>query len=233
MLVVVPIVTAQLRRTGDPVAAPVSRVVLVLLGLQLLLGPGASWLASHRSGFPVSSHGHRPAGGAPARGQPHPGGDRDPGRESRGVEARPAAPGPLASFAGPALGSPASGPRGHDPDRSHRRRGRARDRRRVVTDLIALTKPRGVLMILVTTVVGYYVGLTGAPDYARVIHLLIGTLLAAGGTLALNQYWERDVDARMERTRVRPCPTVGCAARGVALRRAVTVAGSAIWPGRS
>ena len=62
----------------------------------------------------------------------------------------------------------------------------ARDRRRVVTDLIALTKPRVVLMILVTTVVGYYVGLTGAPDYARVIHLLIGTLLAAGGTLALN-----------------------------------------------
>ena len=82
----------------------------------------------------------------------------------------------------------------------------ARDRRRVVTDLIALTKPRVVLMILVTTVVGYYVGLTGAPDYARVIHLLIGTLLAAGGTLALNQYWERDVDARMERTRVRPLP---------------------------
>ena len=38
----------------------------------------------------------------------------------------------------------------------------ARDRRRVVTDLIALTKPRVVLMILVTTVVGYYVGLRRA-----------------------------------------------------------------------
>src|SRR5438067_546744 len=37
-------------------------------------------------------------------------------------------------------------------------------------------------------------------------HLLIGTLLAAGGTLALNQYLERDVDARMERTRRRPLP---------------------------
>ena len=57
----------------------------------------------------------------------------------------------------------------------------ARDRRRVVTDLIALTKPRVVLMILVTTVVGYYVGLSGAPDYARLVHLLVGTLLAAGG----------------------------------------------------
>jgi protoheme IX farnesyltransferase len=81
-----------------------------------------------------------------------------------------------------------------------------RERRRVAADLIALTKPRVVLMVLVTTVVGYYVGLTGAPDYARLVHLLIGTMLAAGGTLALNQYWERDVDARMDRTRVRPLP---------------------------
>jgi heme o synthase len=81
-----------------------------------------------------------------------------------------------------------------------------RERRRVAADLIALTKPRVVLMVLVTTVVGYYVGLTGAPDYVRLVHLLIGTMLAAAGTLALNQYWERDVDARMERTRGRPLP---------------------------
>src|SRR5881296_3815988 len=82
----------------------------------------------------------------------------------------------------------------------------ARDRRRVVVDLLSLTKPRVVLMVMVTTAVGYYVGLTGAPDYLRLVHLLIGTMLAAGGTLALNQYWERDVDARMDRTRVRPLP---------------------------
>jgi protoheme IX farnesyltransferase len=81
-----------------------------------------------------------------------------------------------------------------------------RERRRVAADLVALTKPRVVLMVLVTTVVGYYVGLTAAPDYVRVIHLLIGTMLAAGGTLALNQYWERDVDALMNRTRERPLP---------------------------
>ena len=81
-----------------------------------------------------------------------------------------------------------------------------RERRRVVADLMALTKPRVVLMILVTTVVGYYVGLVGAPDYARLVHLLVGTALAAGGTLALNMYWERDVDALMERTRLRPLP---------------------------
>jgi len=81
-----------------------------------------------------------------------------------------------------------------------------RDRRRVLGDLVTLTKPRVVLMVLVTTLVGYYVGLAGAPDWARLVHLAVGTVLAAGGTLALNQYWERDVDARMERTRARPLP---------------------------
>ena len=81
-----------------------------------------------------------------------------------------------------------------------------RTRRHVVADLVALTKPRVVLMVLVTTLVGYYVGLTAAPDWARLVHLVIGTFLAASGTLALNQYWERDVDARMERTRTRPLP---------------------------
>ena len=76
----------------------------------------------------------------------------------------------------------------------------------MLADLAALAKPRVVLMIVVTTLVGYYVGLTGAADWARLLHLAVGTILAAGGTLALNQYWEREVDARMERTRTRPLP---------------------------
>jgi heme o synthase len=82
----------------------------------------------------------------------------------------------------------------------------ARERRKVLTDLVALTKPRVVLMVLVTTLIGYYVALSGPADWVRVVHLVIGTVLAAGGTLALNQYWERDIDARMERTRLRPLP---------------------------
>jgi protoheme IX farnesyltransferase len=82
----------------------------------------------------------------------------------------------------------------------------ARDRRQVAADLLALTKPRVVVMVLVTTLVGYYVGLSGTPDYVRMLHLIVGTILAAGGTLALNQYWERRLDARMERTRTRPLP---------------------------
>ncbi len=82
----------------------------------------------------------------------------------------------------------------------------ARDRRQVLADLVALTKPRVVVMVLVTTLVGYYVALAGPPEYGRMLHLLLGTLLAAAGTLALNQYWEHEIDARMERTRIRPVP---------------------------
>jgi heme o synthase len=81
-----------------------------------------------------------------------------------------------------------------------------RDRSQVARDLVALSKPRVLLMVLASTLAGYFVALDGPPDLARVIHVLIGTFLAAGGTLALNQYVERDVDALMERTRRRPLP---------------------------
>ncbi len=73
-------------------------------------------------------------------------------------------------------------------------------------DFLALTRPRVVVMVLVTTLVGFYLASVGAPDYVRLVHTLIGIALAAGGTLALNQYLERDVDARMKRTRLRPLP---------------------------
>ena len=81
-----------------------------------------------------------------------------------------------------------------------------RDRSQVARDLVALSKPRVLLMVLASTLAGYFVALDGPPDLARVVHVLIGTFMAAGGTLALNQYVERDVDALMERTRRRPLP---------------------------
>ena len=73
-------------------------------------------------------------------------------------------------------------------------------------DFLALTRPRVVVMVLVTTLVGFYLASWGVPDYVRLLQTLIGTGLAASGTLALNQYLERDVDARMGRTRLRPLP---------------------------
>ncbi|HYB92109.1 MAG TPA: heme o synthase [Candidatus Binataceae bacterium] len=75
-----------------------------------------------------------------------------------------------------------------------------------LSDYLALTKPRVVLMVLVTTLAGFYLGARGAFDLTLAFDLLIGTACAAGGTLALNQYVERDADAVMVRTRHRPLP---------------------------
>jgi protoheme IX farnesyltransferase len=82
---------------------------------------------------------------------------------------------------------------------------RACAQRRAI-DFLALTKPRVVLMVLVTTVVGFHVGSLGPSDPLRLLHALVGTWLAAAGASALNQYLERHVDGRMERTRHRPLP---------------------------
>jgi protoheme IX farnesyltransferase len=78
--------------------------------------------------------------------------------------------------------------------------------RQRLVDYLALTKPRVVVMVLVTTVVGYYLGSSETMALGPLLHTLAGTALAAAGTLALNQYMERDLDARMERTRRRPLP---------------------------
>lgn len=75
-----------------------------------------------------------------------------------------------------------------------------------VQDYVELTKPRVVFMVLVTTLVGFYFGSPSGWQPAVLTHTLLGTALAAGGTLALNQYMERDLDARMHRTRHRPLP---------------------------
>ena len=77
---------------------------------------------------------------------------------------------------------------------------------RRAADFFELTKPRIVLMVLVTAFVGFYVGSERAVNYLELLQMLLGTALAAGGTLALNQYLERDIDAMMMRTRRRPLP---------------------------
>jgi protoheme IX farnesyltransferase len=73
-------------------------------------------------------------------------------------------------------------------------------------DFLELTKPRVTLMVLITTFVGYYLGTDSSPGYSRLLPALVGTALASGGTLALNQFLERGSDALMERTRRRPLP---------------------------
>ena len=93
-------------------------------------------------------------------------------------------------------------------------------------DFFELTKPRIVLMVLVTAFVGFYVGSEKVPDYLRLLQMLLGTALAAGGTLTLNQFLERDTDAVMERTRHRPLPDGRVQPREAAwFGAAITIAG--------
>jgi protoheme IX farnesyltransferase len=75
----------------------------------------------------------------------------------------------------------------------------------VSRDYLELSKARIVLMVLITTAAGY---LIGAPHVSAValINVLLGTALVAAGTNALNQYVEREHDAKMRRTRLRPLP---------------------------
>ena len=71
---------------------------------------------------------------------------------------------------------------------------------------LELTKPRIVSLVLITTCVGFYLASLGVADYRLLLHTLLGTALAAGGTLALNQVLEREADAKMRRTQLRPLP---------------------------
>ena len=75
----------------------------------------------------------------------------------------------------------------------------------VVADYLELAKPRVTSLILMSTGVGFYLG-SSAVSVSLLLHTLIGTALVAGGTGALNQFWERSADARMWRTRSRPLP---------------------------
>jgi protoheme IX farnesyltransferase len=75
-----------------------------------------------------------------------------------------------------------------------------------LADLMELTKPRITLLVLVTTLVGFYMGSTDGMNLLLLFHTILGTGLVASGASALNQYFERDLDARMVRTRNRPLP---------------------------
>jgi protoheme IX farnesyltransferase len=70
-----------------------------------------------------------------------------------------------------------------------------------------LVKARLTLLVLLTTLVGFYVGWQGPMNFALMLHALFGTALLASGAAALNQFLEREYDARMRRTASRPLPS--------------------------
>ena len=79
-------------------------------------------------------------------------------------------------------------------------------RPRFLSDLAELVKVRLTLLVLLTTAVGFYLGAEPPIDYRAFFHTVFGTAAAAAGAAALNQWWERRVDALMRRTETRPLP---------------------------
>jgi protoheme IX farnesyltransferase len=71
-------------------------------------------------------------------------------------------------------------------------------------DMVMLTKPRIISLLLVTTVAPMFVA--GNPGWGLVVIVLVGGYLMAGGANAVNMYLDRDIDDRMARTRLRPIP---------------------------
>lgn len=74
-------------------------------------------------------------------------------------------------------------------------------------DYLELAKPRLSSLVLLTTSAGYYMGSVGRLDFILLLNTLVGTALVAAGASSLNQLLERDVDARMNRTKTRPLPS--------------------------
>jgi heme o synthase len=95
----------------------------------------------------------------------------------------------------------------------------------LMRDLVMLTKPRIISLLLVTTVAPMFVA--GRPSFLLVLIVLVGGYLMAGGANAVNMYIDRDIDTQMSRTKLRPLPSGRMGARavlafGIALATAAT-----------
>src|SRR5439155_14755873 len=67
-----------------------------------------------------------------------------------------------------------------------------------------LIKARLTFLVLLTTLVGFYIGFRGVMNYWLMFHTMLGTALLAGGAAALNQLLEREHDAKIRRSENRP-----------------------------
>lgn len=74
-------------------------------------------------------------------------------------------------------------------------------------DYIEISKPGILILVTVTTVVGYLLGAHGMVSFALLFKTLLGTIISCAGAGALNHYLERDADALMNRTKNRPLPS--------------------------
>ncbi|MFL5520113.1 MAG: UbiA family prenyltransferase, partial [Gemmatimonadales bacterium] len=104
--------------------------------------------------------------------------------------------------------------------------GRAGERRSILAALLSLTKPRVISLLLVTAVAPMYMTDRGVPSLALVGWVLLGGYLMAGGANAINMWFDRDIDDKMSRTKLRPLPA-GHLTAGQALTFGIALAATA------
>jgi protoheme IX farnesyltransferase len=103
--------------------------------------------------------------------------------------------------------------------------------RQVLADYVALTKPRIIELLLVTTLPTMFLAQRGPPSLPLIVATLVGGTLSAASANVLNCYLDRDIDKVMHRTQNRPLVT-GAIAPGAALRFGVLLAlASTLWLG--
>jgi protoheme IX farnesyltransferase len=96
----------------------------------------------------------------------------------------------------------------------------------MLRDLIALTKPRIISLLLLTTIAPMFITDRGLPSLALIGWVLLGGYLMAGGANTVNMWFDQDIDQRMARTKTRPIPA-GRIAPGAALLFGLALAGAA------
>ncbi len=74
----------------------------------------------------------------------------------------------------------------------------------MISSYIALTKPKIIVLLLITALGGLFLASDGFPDLMITTAVLVGGSLAAGGANSLNHFWDRDIDVKMKRTTNRP-----------------------------
>jgi protoheme IX farnesyltransferase len=94
----------------------------------------------------------------------------------------------------------------------------------LLKDLVSLTKPRVISLLLVTTVAPMFITDRGLPPVALVFWVVVAGFLMAGGANAINMWFDRDIDTRMSRTKLRPIPA-GRLPAGAALLFGITLGG--------
>jgi heme o synthase len=92
----------------------------------------------------------------------------------------------------------------------------------LASDMVTLTKPRIISLLLVTTIAPMFITPAGLPTWSQLFWVTVGGYLMAGGANTINMWFDRDIDTRMTRTKLRPIPA-GRVSAGFGLAFGVTL----------